>query len=93
LSARSIDGNAIAKLVRAQWRERVCALHDDGAVPGLAVIVVGDDPASHVYATCSRAARCSRRGSEKRSGTLPPSGSACNGMRRWPNQVPRSMAR
>lgn len=49
MSAKIIDGNAIAKLVRAQWRERVRALHDDGVVPGLAVIVVGDDAASHVY--------------------------------------------
>jgi methylenetetrahydrofolate dehydrogenase (NADP+)/methenyltetrahydrofolate cyclohydrolase len=49
MTAKIIDGNAIAKLVRAEWRGRVEALRTRGIVPGLAVIVVGDNPASHVY--------------------------------------------
>lgn len=49
MTAKLIDGNAIAKLVRAEWKKRVEALHDRGIVPGLAVVIVGEDPASQVY--------------------------------------------
>ena len=41
-----IDGKAIAKDLRAELRDEVAAL---GFKPGLAVILVGDDPASAVY--------------------------------------------
>ncbi|HRC26165.1 MAG TPA: bifunctional methylenetetrahydrofolate dehydrogenase/methenyltetrahydrofolate cyclohydrolase FolD [Alphaproteobacteria bacterium] len=47
-SARVIDGKAIAAQLRAQVAEDVQAL---GFEPGLAVILVGDDPASRVYVT------------------------------------------
>jgi methylenetetrahydrofolate dehydrogenase (NADP+) / methenyltetrahydrofolate cyclohydrolase len=46
LSAALIDGSAIAREVRAQAAERARQL---GIRPGLAVILVGDDPASAVY--------------------------------------------
>ena len=46
MTARTIDGAAIAKRIRADAAERAAAL---GARPGLAVILVGDDPASAVY--------------------------------------------
>lgn len=49
MTAKIIDGNAIAKVVRAQWKERVDRLKAKGVVPGLAVIIVGDNPASRVY--------------------------------------------
>jgi len=49
MTARIIDGNAIARHVRAEWKLRVDALRERGVRPGLAVIVVGDDPASQVY--------------------------------------------
>ena len=49
MTAKIIDGNAIAASVRAEWRERVASLKARGVVPGLAVIVVGEEPASHVY--------------------------------------------
>lgn len=49
MTAKIIDGNAIAKEVRAQWKERAERLKAKGVVPGLAVIIVGDNPASQVY--------------------------------------------
>lgn len=49
MSAKLIDGNVIAKLVRAEWRERVERLKGRGTTPGLAVILIGSDPASQVY--------------------------------------------
>ena len=50
MSARIIDGKAIAKEIRAEIKQRVeqmVARH--GMRPGLAVILVGKDPASEVY--------------------------------------------
>ena len=45
-----IDGNKIAKDIRLQLREDALALKETtGLVPGLAVILVGEDPASQVY--------------------------------------------
>jgi methylenetetrahydrofolate dehydrogenase (NADP+) / methenyltetrahydrofolate cyclohydrolase len=49
MTAKIIDGNAIAKEIRAQWKERAERLKAKGVVPGLAVIIIGDDPASRVY--------------------------------------------
>lgn len=49
MTAKIIDGNAIAKEVRAQWKKRAERLKDKGVVPGLAVIIVGDNHASQVY--------------------------------------------
>lgn len=49
MSARLIDGNEIAAHVRAEVAEEVERLRERGTVPGLAVLLVGDDPASEVY--------------------------------------------
>jgi methylenetetrahydrofolate dehydrogenase (NADP+) / methenyltetrahydrofolate cyclohydrolase len=51
LGARVIDGKAVAARVRAQVREEVAALAAEtgGRVPGLATVIVGDDPASEIY--------------------------------------------
>jgi methylenetetrahydrofolate dehydrogenase (NADP+)/methenyltetrahydrofolate cyclohydrolase len=46
MTGRSIDGKAIAASVRANVAEAVKQLP---AQPALAVVLVGDDPASHVY--------------------------------------------
>jgi len=44
-----IDGNALSSLLRAEVAARAQALKARGLTPGLAVILVGDDPASAVY--------------------------------------------
>jgi len=48
-TAARIDGSAIAREVRAEVARRAARLASAGQVPGLAVILVGDDPASQVY--------------------------------------------
>jgi methylenetetrahydrofolate dehydrogenase (NADP+)/methenyltetrahydrofolate cyclohydrolase len=47
--ATIIDGKQIAKEVRAEVAERAAELTGRGVVPGLAVVLVGEDPASQVY--------------------------------------------
>ena len=47
--ARIIDGKAIAAQIRAEIAAETAALKEQGITPGLAVILVGDDPASHTY--------------------------------------------
>jgi methylenetetrahydrofolate dehydrogenase (NADP+)/methenyltetrahydrofolate cyclohydrolase len=48
-SAQIIDGVALSKKLRADVTARVQALKARGITPGLAVILVGDNPASQVY--------------------------------------------
>ena len=48
-TAQLIDGNALAKSIRAEVARRAAALKARGVTPGLAVILVGEDPASQVY--------------------------------------------
>ncbi len=49
MTAKIIDGKAIAQEVRAEWKVRADALKARGITPGLAVIIVGEDAASKVY--------------------------------------------
>ncbi len=49
MTAQLIDGNALSKQLRADVSARVTALKAQGITPGLAVILVGDSPASQVY--------------------------------------------
>ncbi|CAH2032379.1 bifunctional methylenetetrahydrofolate dehydrogenase/methenyltetrahydrofolate cyclohydrolase FolD [Trichlorobacter ammonificans] len=49
MTAQVIDGKAIAARVRQRIGERVAELKAKGVTPGLAVVLVGDDPASRVY--------------------------------------------
>jgi methylenetetrahydrofolate dehydrogenase (NADP+)/methenyltetrahydrofolate cyclohydrolase len=49
MTARIIDGKTIAQEVRTEWKLRADALKARGVTPGLAVIIVGEDPASRVY--------------------------------------------
>jgi methylenetetrahydrofolate dehydrogenase (NADP+)/methenyltetrahydrofolate cyclohydrolase len=44
-----IDGKAVAASVLEECRAEVAELKAKGITPGLAVVLVGDDPASHVY--------------------------------------------
>lgn len=49
MTAQLIDGNAISRQLRAEVAKRAVALRARGITPGLAVIQVGENPASHVY--------------------------------------------
>jgi len=49
MSAKIIDGKAIAASIRQKMVDEVAQLKKEGIVPGLAVVIVGDDPASKVY--------------------------------------------
>ena len=49
MSAKIIDGKALAKEVKQQVKTEVEKLAASGLVPGLAVVLVGDDPASQIY--------------------------------------------
>ena len=49
METRIIDGTALARSIRSALTTRVAALTATGNHPGLAVVLVGDDPASQVY--------------------------------------------
>jgi len=49
MTAKLIDGNAVARHVRQEWKARADALKKKGVCPGLAVLIVGENPASRVY--------------------------------------------
>ena len=50
MSARLLDGNAIARAIREEVTPGVAAFtRRAGRPPGLGIVLVGDDPASHVY--------------------------------------------
>ncbi|MFT8395392.1 bifunctional methylenetetrahydrofolate dehydrogenase/methenyltetrahydrofolate cyclohydrolase [Propionibacterium sp.] len=49
MTAGKLDGKAAAAQIKAELKTRVEALRDKGIVPGLGTILVGDDPASHIY--------------------------------------------
>ena len=49
MSAIIMDGKAVSALVRREVKERAALLASKGVKPGLAVVLVGDDPASQVY--------------------------------------------
>ncbi len=55
-SAEVIDGRAVATRVRERVAREVAELRAAGIEPGLATILVGDDPASHVYVRNKRKA-------------------------------------
>lgn len=71
MTAQIIDGKAVAKELRAQLKEQVATKMADGArAPGLAVILVGADPASQVYVRNKRKA-CDEVGIKSFSYDLP----------------------
>jgi methylenetetrahydrofolate dehydrogenase (NADP+)/methenyltetrahydrofolate cyclohydrolase len=60
MAATLLDGAAIAQQVYSQLEQRVRTLHGRGVRPGLAVILIGDNPASNIYIrnkvqTCAKA--------------------------------------
>lgn len=61
MSAQVIDGAFQARLLKKSLEGRVLALKSEGITPGLAAILVGDDPSSHVYVR-SKCAQCEEVG-------------------------------
>ena len=49
MTAHIIDGNALSRQLRTEVAQRATALKARGVTPGLAVVLVGDSPASQVY--------------------------------------------
>ena len=49
MTAQIIDGNALSRQLRLDIAQRAAALRARGITPGLAVVLVGDNPASQVY--------------------------------------------
>ena len=71
MSANIIDGKAIAKQVRTSVAQRVAERKEQGQrAPGLAVVLVGQDPASQVYVGSKRKA-CEEVGFVSKSFDLP----------------------
>jgi methylenetetrahydrofolate dehydrogenase (NADP+)/methenyltetrahydrofolate cyclohydrolase len=65
-----IDGKALAAEVEAQAKERVCRLLNRGISPGLATLLVGDNPSSQMYLRLKHAA-CARVGIKSENVVLP----------------------
>jgi len=49
MAAQILDGKAMSETLRSEIAARVTALKASGMIPGLAVILVGNDPASEIY--------------------------------------------
>jgi methylenetetrahydrofolate dehydrogenase (NADP+) / methenyltetrahydrofolate cyclohydrolase len=49
MAAKILDGKSLAASIRSELKRQVAALVQRGVQPGLAVVLAGDDPASHVY--------------------------------------------
>lgn len=49
MPTKIIDGNEIANEIRDELKKRIAELRSKGVIPGLTVVLVGEDPASQVY--------------------------------------------
>ena len=56
MAAKIIDGKQVAAQMRAELKEEVALLKQKGIIPGLAVVLVGEDPASKSYVTAKERA-------------------------------------
>jgi methylenetetrahydrofolate dehydrogenase (NADP+)/methenyltetrahydrofolate cyclohydrolase len=70
MAAKIIDGKQIAADMQAELKEEVAKLKQEGIVPGLGVILVGDDPASQSYVTAKERA-CAELGIYSDDNRLP----------------------
>lgn len=70
MGARILDGAAVARAMREELRTDVASLSARGARPGLAVLLVGDDPASAVYVR-SKTRACDELGLQSETQRLP----------------------
>jgi methylenetetrahydrofolate dehydrogenase (NADP+)/methenyltetrahydrofolate cyclohydrolase len=72
MSAQVIDGKAVAESIRRELKQQVAELKARGVTPGLAVILVGSDPASASYVTAKEKA-CEEIGMYSSDNRLPAS--------------------
>ncbi len=70
MSARILDGAALSRQIRAEVAADVAALPPGGQKPGLAVVLVGEDPASQVYVR-SKGKACAEAGMHSETIVLP----------------------
>ncbi len=70
MPAKIIDGKAIAEEMRAELATQIEELKQQGVTPGLAVLLVGEDPASQVYVRMKGKA-CEKLGMRSETITLP----------------------
>jgi len=70
MSAAIIDGKIIAAQIREELKLEVQRLAERGIVPGLGVVLVGEDPASHSYVTAKEKA-CEEMGMHSDDNRLP----------------------
>ena len=61
MTAKIMDGNLLAREMRAEWKARAQHLAEQGSQPGLAVIIAGNDPASRIYVR-NKAKACAETG-------------------------------
>lgn len=70
MSARLLDGAAIARAIRAEAAEEARSLATAGTRPGLAVVLVGEDPASTIYVR-NKARACEEVGVQHETHRMP----------------------
>lgn len=70
MSAKIISGKEIARQIRDELNEKVAGLAKEGLVPGLATVLVGEDPASRLYVGMKNKA-AAEAGIHSRQVTLP----------------------
>jgi len=58
MTATIIDGKQVAECIRAELKDEVAKLKERGIVPGLGVVLVGEDPASISYVTAKERTCC-----------------------------------
>ena len=49
METKLLKGKPVSNHIKSRLSKKISNLKDDGVIPGLAAVLVGDDPASHVY--------------------------------------------
>jgi methylenetetrahydrofolate dehydrogenase (NADP+) / methenyltetrahydrofolate cyclohydrolase len=70
MSAKILDGKALAARIKGELGQTVTALRARGVAPGLAVVLVGEDPASQIYVR-NKTASCAAAGIQTFDHRLP----------------------
>ena len=71
MTAQILDGNALGQKLRAGFKQQADELAAQGVRPGLAVILVGEDPASQVYVR-NKVNACAQAGFHSEKHVFPP---------------------